>query len=424
MVNLLNNKIKSYRKFYLYVVAGGIVDVVWLLVVRDNDATLLIGILVMAIISVNIEYEPPVLRKYFLVIIMYFLIGIIDSAFASVVMIFGSFSVDTIMDNHFNNFVVNLASVFFYAFLILVKDVVSTCNRKKNELNRINLKSLFVILIIIINLGIYISPLELSAFSNGEIKGQKLLVIAAGVISIYFVIMAFGYYIQRAEKTELEREMILNCKINKSKENYYKMLMHKNIQTIDFRHDIKNHIYCMQVLMKEHKYNELSQYLDDMSGKLQTMSKSVDIGNELVNAIILDELGDEKNITLSVNGKLPNNIKLKNIDLCTIFSNLFKNAVEAQLQVKGEKWIRLDIKVVNNFLTLTLQNSTDKNIEIVDNKLITSKSNKELHGIGSINIRNCIKQYGGSVEYNCENYIFTCQIIIPDVLINNEPFTA
>lgn len=423
VVTLLNNKIKSYKRFYSLVIVGGLINLIWVLYIQQ-DATMLTGVLVMFIVSVNLEYQPPVLRKYFLVIIMYWLISIIDSALATVVMFFGSYSIDYLLQTGATNLLVNSLSIFVFAFLILIKEILTQNSQNQNKVNVISLKSLVIILIIIINLGIYIFPLEMANFSDNEVRGKKLMVLAASFVSICFVVMVFQYYIQRAEKQQLEKEMVLNNKIYQCKENYYKMLMQKNIQTIEFRHDIKNHLYCMQLLLQDHKYEELTQYLDAMSGKMQKITKSFDVGNELVNAIILDEIGDERHISLQVKGTLPDKIRLKNIDLCTIFSNLFKNAVEAQAKLEDNKWIRLEISHINGFLSIRLQNSVKEDVKIKGNNLITSKKDKGNHGIGSRNVIHCINQYNGQVKYSCENHVFECQIIIPDTLLNQKPFTA
>ena len=67
---------------------------------------------------------------------------------------------------------------------------------------------------------------------------------------------------------------------------------------------------------------------------------TVNVNHGFINAILEDSLSKEPEIAFSCDGKIPADIQVDDFDLCTIFSNLIRNAVEAcnRLPKDAEKW--------------------------------------------------------------------------------------
>ena len=103
-------------------------------------------------------------------------------------------------------------------------------------------------------------------------------------------------------------------------------------------------------------------------------------------------------------------------DICSIFSNMIDNAIEACLKIKDsniDKKIKLRGTLVNRFFVIKCKNTKVNNVNSKNNKLITDKKDLFLHGIGIDSIRSSVKKYNGNVEINLDKNSFTMIIYIP-----------
>ena len=58
---------------------------------------------------------------------------------------------------------------------------------------------------------------------------------------------------------------------------------------------------------------------------------------------------------------------------------------------------------------LSVKNSCVKDVVIRDNRIETTKDNKEAHGFGLSNIEKVTKKHDGNLQLNCENHVFTAR---------------
>jgi len=200
------------------------------------------------------------------------------------------------------------------------------------------------------------------------------------------------------------------------------MLIEKDKDTKRFRHDITNHFYCMKILFEDKKYDELYSYMNDIQGAIDKLSNSTQTGNDIVNIVVVDVLGNKVNndIKLKWRGRLPDKLKVSNMDLCIIFSNLLKNSVEALKKISEniEKKIEVEIKQLENNIIIKVKNPISGKVNIIDDKLITSKLDKNNHGFGSLNIKEAVNKYGGNIKYNISEESFLVEIIFSDIIMN------
>lgn len=85
-----------------------------------------------------------------------------------------------------------------------------------------------------------------------------------------------------------------------------------------------------------------------------------------INAILEDSLSKEPEIAFSCDGKIPADIQIDDYDLCTIFSNLIRNAVEAcnRLPKDAKKWIHLDLYMLQDNLYIRMENPVMSEVNV------------------------------------------------------------
>jgi len=107
----------------------------------------------------------------------------------------------------------------------------------------------------------------------------------------------------------------------------------------------------MYLLFKEKNYDELENYFKKMGASLSEIKVKIQTGNNMINAILSDVSSKFSEVSLNINGSLPNSLKLSNADICTIFYNLFDNAFAAAEQ-SDEK--RVDMFIPKNGISFIM----------------------------------------------------------------------
>ena len=172
----------------------------------------------------------------------------------------------------------------------------------------------------------------------------------------------------------------------------------------------------LQYYLESENYEKARAYLGDMKNhQAKTNLVFKDTGNDLVNAIVSDTLSSSvKQIEFEMKGLLPEDLHLSEYDLCTLFSNLFSNAKEAcEKLVHIKPSIRMDVEESKQGCLIVIQNPIEWKIHMKDSQLVTSKSDKENHGLGTKNILRVVKKYNGTIEFLVTDGLFRVEIQLP-----------
>ena len=214
-----------------------------------------------------------------------------------------------------------------------------------------------------------------------------------------------------------EQNISMNAMIGNLKEpmkqitESYIEMNEKNTELRRFRHDTRNLLLALGSLIGERKYDQASGYIDKMLETMETTRvKKFDTGNFIADALLDSKAktATQFGIMMTVEGNIPAN-KVDDVNLVILISNLLDNAIEAAKQVEGEKKIEIQSILKKNIWILSVKNSCVKDIVIRDNRIETTKENKEAHGFGLSNIEKVTKKHDGELQLNCENHVFTAR---------------
>lgn len=202
-------------------------------------------------------------------------------------------------------------------------------------------------------------------------------------------------------------------------EKHYQRLRSMDEETRRLRHDIKNHIRAIQVLVRENKIEELWRYIERLESKLADTGCSISVNNDIVDAIVNEAAkeAEQKGIEFYVRGRLPSNCYIESIDLCIIFSNLLTNAIEACERTLGKREISLEIRLYEEEIFVVQYNT--KPLERTEGR--TWKTDKKNHGFGLRNIKESVEKYNGKVRILEEKDSFCVHILLKNMeLVDNK----
>ena len=120
-----------------------------------------------------------------------------------------------------------------------------------------------------------------------------------------------------------------------------------------------------------------------------------------------------ENIKVETEIVVPEQLNIDIADLVTLLGNLLDNALEALKKVDWEQRI-LTIKIVfsQERLIGRITNTYCGEIHQKDDKILTSKKEKQKHGYGLSNVEKIIKKYNGYMEIDYANWEFRVDFII------------
>ncbi len=200
-----------------------------------------------------------------------------------------------------------------------------------------------------------------------------------------------------------------------AQENHYKYLEKREEETKKFRHDMRNHMRAIYELAGQQGMGELRGYVERIWGKFEMPESAVTIGNATADAVInrFAEMFSQKNIEFIVSGHLPSDCFVDAFDLCTIFSNILENALEASEKCEEEfRKVKMQIRYDEDMIFILAENFFAEEILQKAGVLKTSKEKKMGHGYGIQNVIDSAKNYTGTVQHTQNGTCFQIFIIL------------
>ncbi|SQI05408.1 sensor histidine kinase [Clostridium perfringens] len=293
-------------------------------------------------------------------------------------------------------------------------------NRKKLIMNNLTVISLFIILFnsdyICYYIWDYIGNISFSIYF---IIVNRLCIgfcffysLNMGIKSIKMVEEEVFY---KSSLLALEHNENLNKKIDE----------YSNLLRI-YNHDFKNILISIKDCIEIGDINKAKNIISEFDKNIEAVTeynKKLS-NNYLINALLnrLYTKCKQENIYFDSDCYIPNNVNITNSELINIFNNLSSNAFEACIKQNSDdkKWISFKSYVKDNTLIIYQSNTFNGYIKFRNDKLITTKKNKKLHGIGVESIKHIVHKANGIslIKIDEEKKEFRFLIKIP--LLENE----
>ncbi len=345
------------------------------------------------------------------ILISCFGISILDMLIATIWLLFSDQSYDQLTNDFLNHVVVNSVNIAVI-FVICVVSKAFLSRQKHIRPQQAGRSYLILLLLGEISLSLFVTAFQVNNDSSD--KPKKIMAICLSVGSIVFLLTAIILLINHISKNHFKNISEINEKLIHSQEQYYTMLLQKEEETRKFRHDINNHLNCMRLLFDEKKYKELERYFDKMGASVQNLRLELQIGNDLISAILRDVSDKHSNVSVKIIGRMPSTLRLDSTDICTIFYNLFDNAFAAA-ENSEKRSVEISVKLLGENLFFTIKNTISHKIEIENNILTTEKQDTKHHGFGSGNAVMCAEKNDGALTFKCSDTHFEAELILPNI---------
>ena len=328
--------------------------------------------------------------------------------FFYVLLISDKYSVDT------TGIWANVTSIVAYLVeLELFFTIIIIRNMKRNSLAS---KYLILSLTIALSMALtlFLSPmiLEPSYYDSemvfvihivsGSILTLSIFTLLRGLISIWEQNYRLKVIV---EKTTMEEE-------------YYKSIQESLKQISIIRHDYKNHLGIIELLLEKKDYDKAKEYVDKINREtIHATEDLVSSPSPVVSSIIaakssvLQEYGGTLNFSSSFGG-----IFFDDFDVVSILSNILDNAIRAA-SAADDKDVDLSINQFGDNLMIECTNHFSGTLIKSNGQFLTTKStDKMLHGLGLESVRQTAAKLHGFVKIQDTHDTFTINVCLPNIV--------
>ena len=405
-INNVENKLKLNAAIVLYFFCSVIYAFCRInnTVVLIMDSILLVLYYFLLIINLHIINKCSFKRLMYISFLYLSVDSIIQSLFRYIC---------TIIYSEYTEQSIQLFTMFLSSIIIYFTLKILIKYNSKFLLGQINLIPNYVYILILLALFFSGGLIENQLLATNHTEFQTMFNKTVTIISIFLLIFIIGSLVFNCiSRAYFENvSSILEKQVNEQVD-YYKKIDKIDKELRNFRHDYKNHMICVQSLIEAKEYAEATEYLEGITLHKTILSRGFSSGNSIADVLLSDksEWAEKVGAEIQFEGVIYENIPPA--DLCTILSNAIDNAIEAceKIQSNEQKIISVKCSYIKRIQFIDITNPVSEDVKITNNVVETSKSDKNIHGIGLYNIRRTVMKYDGEFDISCKDKTFAMSI--------------
>ena len=237
------------------------------------------------------------------------------------------------------------------------------------------------------------------------------LLLLAGNISLFYV---FTRYSQMKEEQMLQR--LGQIRYEERKQSYDKA------EKLDERyqeriHNIKYYLKQIGIYLEAKQYKKIEDVLSELQMGIHMDEKDLLCSNRFLNALLVDYMEETKKNNVQTDIFVEPGFKIefmREVDISSIFGNLLDNAGEAAKKCeKGQVSVALYMENGGSLAVCRIENNYVGELRSEGSKLLTTKEDPELHGLGLQNVKRLVDQYSGYIQQEYGDEVYVTTIILP-----------
>ena len=311
----------------------------------------------------------------------------------------------------------NIFAVIFEAVLFFL---IAKMRKKKDD----SPLPLSLILGLFLVLNIFSAFVPIIDFEREPYILDKPLYMVFMLSALAFVTLIFYIRATRKERQDLLEINRVNRELVESEARYFEASIEANKKVRAMKHDMKNNMQVLLMLLEKGDYDRMREYIGEMSQNIESADVSAHTGDTIADAIISDKKNkaEKAGVTLKVSGVITD-VDFSPVDICKILGNILDNAIEA---VSDERFVDLDpsykvidltFKKTEKFFMISMVNPCMDAPVYSGDRIISLKANKSEHGFGLQNAKEAAIKYGGDMSVECTSkpygHEFVTEFVFP-----------
>lgn len=360
------------------------------------------------VISILILYKGTILQKIKTYIMVYLFL-IAGSLICTPIMLL--LFEKKLTEMQFANFQQNMGMMIWSDGALIIALLVSMLLNKKDDFYKKNSRT--IASLICFPLLHLIFMCAYMRYIKDRIDVQTIFIhLVYQAIMISLIIIQF-YSLKRSHQLLKAEEMMEQIQAEIHHTYKYCMLADEKFHEISkLRHDVNNQVQAIKHLIYAEQNEEAEKLIEQLQSKLGNLQNGHLCNNPVLNAVLLPKSYEANNEEIETEIILNDceNLPFEQYDLCSLFSNLFDNAIEAckKIECKNQRFINVRSMRNGNYFVIKILNSC--NIMIDGKKTFALTKRKTGHGYGMEIIKNIVNKYEGDLNIESDNGQF-CVIV-------------
>lgn len=273
----------------------------------------------------------------------------------------------------------------------------------------------FIVILMALEIVLTVSLLDYASayFDNSRFQNFATVLCLFSYLGIEILGLIIIYIKRMNERMEklVEDELLLQD----MQKHYYESLLEREEDTRRYRHDMANHLLCLNKIAEEGDLEELQEYLGKVRQELQEIQKgSYHSGNRIIDVITNHYVEMLSPLTeIKITGMVQ--AQMDEMKLCTIYGNLLQNAIEELKHCNAVSLLEVRFEQGTEFCRISIRNSLSEISRKKTEKQLfrTEKADKRNHGLGLSNAARAVEALAGTLELKKEEDYFLAVVTLP-----------
>ncbi len=297
--------------------------------------------------------------------------------------------------------------VLFSRCMLLI--IIEVLIRSKKKIHNSFSKDFFLIILVDV---IYALIIVNFFYFNSMYLSTDIAIVLS--LFVMLIISVLALYLLRKITKKSEEIMMTNLKLQQiemeHKQNQDMAIVVEDLRAL--RHDMNNHMSVLQGLLDMKEYEDAKAYLSTITEELSVANSFVFIDNKVLSVLINNKISKARQLGIPFDVEIMSSTTpFSDSDLCAVLGNILENAIEASSNHENP-YIYFSMKKSDNRLLIQCDNTYTVTPVFEKGNLITTKSEKGYHGIGTKTIRSVVESYQGTCEFTVDEQ-FHVNISVP-----------
>lgn len=180
-----------------------------------------------------------------------------------------------------------------------------------------------------------------------------------------------------------------------------------------YRHDMRHNLMLIYDYLKKDEKQKAMDYINENVELINAITPKHYCENGILNLLLsrFATIAQEKEIKYYFDVKLPQQLPISDIEVCTMLSNAFENTFNALSQIETDnRYLNMLFTTHHNMLIFSLDNACDQTLKIDGT---VPKAVDDNHGYGTRSIALISTKHGGDAYFKAEGGMFKLMVTIP-----------
>lgn len=230
---------------------------------------------------------------------------------------------------------------------------------------------------------------------------------------VFVAALVAAYLIYKKHEKERSSARLKIAMLEYNYDNIYKKYLDSRKAT----HDIKNHLIILYHYINENENRKALEYIESIKGYINCPDKCILSGVRAVDILLNYKLMEAQKNKIEakyyIDMLADKKIAIQDCDFCALLANLLDNMIEACQWVREEKrWAFVSVRHISGMVVIRVSNSICMPPIPENGKLLTTKKNRNRHGVGLSIVKGIVAKYKGVMEYNYDDNQFSVHLTL------------